>query len=321
MFIYIILFLVVFGASFGILKIMIPKLKKANIVGKDMHKPDLPEVPEMGGMGVVVAFSFGVVLAMGIEVFFDDLIPVNIVSLFAVLATVLMISLVGILDDLLDISQKLKAVMPVFAALPLVAIKEGHSILTIPFLGRIDFGLFYPLVLVPVGITGAANAVNMLAGFNGLEVGMGAVAIASLAIISLCIRSMTAFVILMVALACLLAALYYNWYPAKLLIGDVGTLSIGAIIASSVIVGNFETAGIIIIIPYFVDFVIKLPNRLPKSFGKYNNGNLYCPNPRPVGLCQLIMKLTGGIKEKNLVLTLMGIEAAFGAFAILLYVR
>ena len=321
MFIYIILFLVVFGASFGILKIMIPKLKKANIVGKDMHKPNLPEVPEMGGMGVVVAFSFGVVLAMGIEVFFDDLIPVNIVSLFAVLATVLMISLVGILDDLLDISQKLKAVMPAFAALPLVAIKEGHSILTIPFLGRIDFGLFYPLVLVPVGITGAANAVNMLAGFNGLEVGMGAVAIASLAIISLYIRSMTAFVILMVALACLLAALYYNWYPAKLLIGDVGTLSIGAIIASSVIVGNFETAGIIIIIPYFVDFVIKLPNRLPKSFGKYNNGKLYCPNPRPVGLCQLIMKLTGGIKEKNLVLTLMGIEAAFGAFAILLYVR
>ena len=72
MFIYIILFLVVFGASFGILKIMIPKLKKANIVGKDMHKPNLPEVPEMGGMGVVVAFSFGVVLAMGIEVFFDD---------------------------------------------------------------------------------------------------------------------------------------------------------------------------------------------------------------------------------------------------------
>jgi len=108
-----------------------------------------------------------------------------------------------------------------------------------------------------------------------------------------------------------------------MLIGDVGTLSIGAIIASSVIVGDFETAGVIIIIPYFVDFVIKAINGFPSKgwWGINNNGKLYCPNPRPVGLCQLIMKLTGGIKEKNLVLTLMGIEAAFGAFAILLYVR
>ena len=79
--VYIILFVAVFGACLGILKVMIPKLKKANIVGKDMHKPGLPEVPEMGGLGIVVAFSFGVVLAVGIEIFFDDLIPVNIVSL------------------------------------------------------------------------------------------------------------------------------------------------------------------------------------------------------------------------------------------------
>jgi len=190
----------------------------------------------------------------------------------------------------------------------------------IPFVGMIDFGIFYPLALVPLGITGAANAVNMLAGFNGLEVGMGAVAVGSLAIIAYIIGQTSALIILVAALGALLATLHYNWYPAKILVGDVGTLSIGAVIASAVIIGNYETAGAIIIIPYVIDFLIKAKNHFPYSFGIYREGKLYCPDDGPVGLGQLIMKVCGGISERNLVLVLMSIEAVFGVIAILVYI-
>ena len=47
---------------------------------------------------------------------------------------------------------------------------------------------------------------------------------------------------------------------------------------------------------------------------------MYCPEDGPVGLGQLIMKLLGGISERNLVLLMMGIEAVFGVVAILLYI-
>jgi len=47
---------------------------------------------------------------------------------------------------------------------------------------------------------------------------------------------------------------------------------------------------------------------------------LYCPESGPVGLGQLIMKMCGGISERNLVLMLMGIETIFGVVAILLYI-
>ena len=72
---------------------------------------------------------------------------------------------------------------------------------------------------------------------------------------------------------------------------------------------------------YFLDFLIKAINRLPSKgwWGIYNNGKLYCPESGPVGLGQLIMKITGGISERNLVLTLMGIEAFFGIIAILIF--
>jgi len=145
----------------------------------------------------------------------------------------------------------------------------------------------------------------------------------SLAVIAYSIGAATSFLILVAALGALIAFLYYNWYPAKILIGDVGTLSIGAIIASTVIIGNFEAAGAIIIIPYFLDFLIKAANRFPSTgwWGEYHDGKLYCPNPRPVSLCQWVMKLSGGISERSLVLTLIGIEAVFGVLAIAMYGR
>ena len=315
------IFIVSFAVSFVGFPIIIPRLKKAGIVGKNMNSEKQEEIPEMGGLVIAAGFGAGIIFAIGLRTFFDVFLSVSLTSILAVLSTVLIVVIIGVFDDLISIRQWIKAIMPVFAALPLMAIKEGYSMMRIPFLGMmIDFGIFYPMVLVPLGITGAANALNMLAGFNGLEVGMGIVAIGSLAIIAYLIGQATALIILMAALGALLATLYYNWYPAKVLVGDVGTLSIGAVIASAVMVGKYETAGVIIIIPYVVDFLIKAKSRFPYSFGVCREGKLYCPDSGPVGLAQLIMKVCGGISERNLVLVLMGIEAVFGVVAILLYI-
>jgi UDP-N-acetylglucosamine--dolichyl-phosphate N-acetylglucosaminephosphotransferase len=314
------IFIVSFIASFAGFPIIIPRLKRAGIVGRNMNSEKQEEIAEMGGLVIAASFGAGMVFAIFLRTFFDLFLSVSLTSILAVLSTVLIVVIIGVFDDLISIRQWIKAIIPVFAALPLMALKEGYSMMRIPFVGMIDFGIFYPLVLVPLGITGAANAVNMLAGFNGLEVGMGVVAVGALAVIAYLIGQTTALIILLAALGALIAALYYNWYPAKVLVGDVGTLTIGAVIASAVIIGNYETAGAIIIIPYVVDFLIKAKNRFPYSFGIYREGKLYCPDGGAVGLAQLIMKVCGGISERNLVLVLMGIEAVFGVIAILLYI-
>ena len=317
-----IIFIVSFAVSFVGFPIIIPRLKRAGIVGKNMNSESKEEIPEMGGLMIAAGFGAGIVFAVFLRTFFDLFLSVSLTPILAALSTILIVVIIGVFDDLISIRQKFKAFLPVFAALPLMAIKEGYSMIRIPFLGIVNFGIFYPLLLVPLGITGAANAVNMLAGFNGLEVGMGVVAVGSLAIIAYLIGQTTALIILMAALGALIATLYYNWYPAKILVGDVGTLSIGAVIACAVIIGNYETAGVIIVIPFVVDFLIKAKNHFPGKnwWGVYKDGKLYCPDSGPVGLCQLIMKLCGGISERNLVLVLIGIEAVFGVIAILFYI-
>jgi len=302
--------------------IIIPPLKRLGIVGKNMNSETKEEITEMGGLIIAVGFIAGIIMVIALRTFFDIFLSVGLVSIFAALSTILIMVIVGVFDDLITIRQGIKTLIPVFSALPLIAIKEGYTVMNIPFLGLFDFGIFYSLILVPLGITGAANAVNMLAGFNGLEAGMGIVAVGSLAIIAFLMGQTTSLIILIALLGALLATLYYNWYPAKILIGDVGTLCIGAAIATSVIIGNFEAAGIIIMIPYFVDLLIKAKNHFPSKnwWGIYKDGKLYCPDSGPVGLCQLIMRMFGGISERNLVLVLMGVEAIFGAAAILIYV-
>jgi UDP-N-acetylglucosamine--dolichyl-phosphate N-acetylglucosaminephosphotransferase len=249
---------------------------------------------------------------------------VNMLFLLAVIATVLMLSLIGVVDDLLDMRQWVKALLPLLAAVPLMAVRAGHSTVWIPFVGRVNFWIYYPLVLVPLGVTGAANAVNMLAGFNGLEVGMGVVAMGSLSMIAWQTGQATALLLLVCGLGALLGMLYFNWYPARIFIGDVGTLSIGAILASACIIGNFEVAGVIVIVPYAADFLFKAAHGFPSKgwWGELGqDGKLHCPGHSPVSLCQLIMKLTGGIHERTLVLILMGIEVIFGLIAIALYAR
>lgn len=316
----VIILLISFLASFVLFPAMIIRLKKAGIVGKNMNSKTKEEVAEMGGLVIVAGFGAGMFTVIAVKTFFNIFPSVDLISILVALSTILIVVLIGIFDDLVSMPQQVKAFMPLLAALPLIVIKEGSTFIRLPFWGNVNFGLLYTLIIMPLEVTIAANAVNMLAGFNGLEVGMGIIAVGSLAIIAYLLGKITVLVILLAALGSLLAALYFNWFPAKILVGDVGTLSIGAIIAAAVIMGNFEIAGVILLVPYVIDFLIKAKNRFPYSFGVYRGGKLYCPGGGPVGLGQLIMKVCGGISERNLVLLLMVIEAACGVMAILLYV-
>jgi UDP-N-acetylglucosamine--dolichyl-phosphate N-acetylglucosaminephosphotransferase len=315
------IFLASFAATFICTPWIIPKLERANFTGKDMNKQDKRKIPNIGGFAIIFGFSAGVLLAIGLFTYLGTFAGhFNPALILAAFSTILLMAIIGVFDDLFSMHQAVKATLPLFAALPLVAVNAGVTSMNVPFIGFVDIGVLYALVLIPIGITGASNVTNMLAGFNGLEAGMGSVACLSLGIVAFLTGKTESAVLLFSMLGALLAFLYYNWYPAKIFMGDAGTLGIGAVIASAVIVGNYEMAGVIVILPYTFDFFIKAVNGFPSSnwWGEYAKGKLVCRG-KPVGLCQKIMKVTGGISEKGLVLTLISIEAVFGILALMLF--
>jgi UDP-N-acetylglucosamine--dolichyl-phosphate N-acetylglucosaminephosphotransferase len=309
-----------FMVTFFFTKILVPRLKRFDITGRDVNKPGRPEVAEMGGIGIVAGFTAGILLAIFFNTFLD--FEFNLIHVLAALITIHSLAFIGIVDDLLDVPQYAKAFFPLFAAIPLVALSAaGSTSMTFPFIGSVDLGIFYVIVLVPIGIAVASNLTNMLAGFNGLEAGMGSVMFAVMSIIAIAHGSPEMAILFVPMLGALVAFLFFNWYPAKVFPGDVGNLTIGAVLASGVIIGNMETAGAILMVPYVVDFFIKAYKKFPSSnwWGVCRMGKLYPLEGRIRGFAQLVMKIFRGISEVNLVLFFVGIEIIIGVIVLALY--
>jgi UDP-N-acetylglucosamine--dolichyl-phosphate N-acetylglucosaminephosphotransferase len=320
--VYLVVLAFSFTVTFGFLKVLIPRLKAAGIIGKDVNKPDKPEVAEMGGIAIIAGFTASIMLVIMLDTFFG--FEINLIHLLAGLIVVHSIAFIGIVDDLINIPQYVKAVLPIFAAVPLIALRAaGSTTMAVPFIGELDFGLFYLLVLVPIGIAVASNLTNMLAGYNGLEAGMGIIIFSVASIIAYHSNATVSFFLFLSFLGALIAFFLFNRYPAKVFPGDVGALSIGATLATGVIIGNMESVGALLLLPYVVDFFIKLANKLPSKewWGEYKGGKLYPVGGKVRGFCQLVMKLTNGISEQNLVLVFFAIEALVGIIVLLLFLH
>ncbi len=311
-------FLTAFIVTLIITPLIIKKEIDAGIIGKDMHKPIKRKIANMGGLSVAIGVTTAIILAIGLKTFFHTSIDLTIIM--AGLITILLINFMGIFDDLFEIRQVVKALLPLFAAIPLIAISVGTTVMTFPIIGSVDFGIIYLIALVPLGLAVASNLTNMLAGFNGNEVGMGIVIFLTTSYIALMNNEIEALFISLAMVGALIAFLKFNWYPADAFPGDVLNLMIGGALAVVVIIGNFESIGFVLMIPYILDWIIKAYNKFPKSFAVYNpkDKKLYTPKGKIRGLADLILKVSGGMKETHLTLTLIGIEIIFALIAILI---
>ncbi len=289
-----------FFFSYLTVKLIIPRLIKVGITGQDLSKPNKPKIAEMGGIGIVIGFSIGVLLAIFFNTFLD--FNFNLIFVLSALISIFILAFIGLVDDLLDIPQIIKAFLPLLAAIPLIAVKAaGSTIMYVPLIGVADFGVFYLFILIPIGITVSSNLTNMFAGFNGMEAGLGIVIVLTLAIVALHTKSVEAFILYISLFGALFGFLIHNKYPSKIFPGDIGTLIIGATIAVGAIIGNFESIAALLMCLYVIDFFIKLINKFPKTPGIIRNGKLYAPENRIRGLVHVPMIILNGINEQKLV--------------------
>lgn len=285
------------------LKWAIPRLKEEKIVGKDVNKPDKPEVAEMGGVGVLI----GVIVALSITSAIISIVNGFDIRIIVFMHSIMLLGLIGIIDDLLSLSKWVKFILPVIGAIPFIIYSSLiDTYITIPFIGNIDLGLLYVMFLLPIMYTGAANLTNILAGFNGLEYGLAVVNYLFLIFIAILFQKDFILLISSTMLASSLAFLIFNKYPSKVFPGDTGTLIIGGSIITMLVLDNFESLVIPIFIIYGLDGVIKILNGLPSTgwWGVYKDGKLYVEKP-PISLAQTIMYLFKGISEKDLVKVLI----------------
>ncbi|MFA5930725.1 MAG: glycosyltransferase 4 family protein [archaeon] len=318
-----------FIALVTILLIMPPFIKRMHdqgFSGKDMNKFNKPQVAELGGVVVFLGFSLGIFGAIFIATYLK-LFTIELSLLLAGFCTIAMICFIGFIDDIIGwkrgIRQWQHALFPILAALPLMAIAAGQTTMNLPFLGTIDFGIYYALIIIPIGITGASNAFNMLAGFNGLEAGQGIILTTTLTIVALLSGQTTAAILGLTMIGALIAFLKFNWFPAKIFGGDSLTLMVGANLAIMSIIGNMETIGVLIFGLFFIEFFIKAKHKFQSEcFGIPNKKGELSANPKGGSLTQIIMKLGNGkLTEDKVTLTIIGIQVLICISALAFYLK
>jgi len=308
---------------------------KTGITGIDVQKKDKPTIAEMGAPPVIIGFLIGIFFIIGVITFIYG--NGSLIDFFAVISTMLIVTFIGIIDDLSTLikervtykgnkikkrkglRQYQKAILPLLGAIPLMAINAGVSTMSLPLIGQVNFGIIYPLVLIPIGLVGAASGFNLLAGMNGLESGLGIITCTALGIFTYIQGEMIASYLALTFAGALLGFWVYNKYPAKILPGDSLTYLIGAMIASIAIVGNVEKFAIIIFIPWFIELVLKLRVKFQaESFGiLQKDGTLKAPYKKIYSLTHVAMKL-GRFTEKQVVLILYLIGITFSTLAFLI---
>jgi len=288
-----------FFCTFLVMPFWIKKAKQLGLTGKDVHKTDSKEVAEGGGVGVLLGFTIGVLLYIAINTFYIG--NSNFVApMFALLCVLFIASIVGIVDDLTGwkkgLSKRVRIAIMIFAAIPLMVINAGISTIM-----GIQFGLLYPLLIIPIGIVGATTVYNFLGGYNGLEAGQGIILLSGLAIVTYLTGNAWLSVVALCMVASLIAFYFFNMNPAKIFPGNITTYSIGALIGAIAILGNIEKIALFFFIPYILEAILKIRGKLVKeSFGKPNeDGSLDMRYEKIYGLEHLAIKILKKIKPSG----------------------
>ena len=312
-----------FIVTFLLLPYVIKYLRKINIIVRDVHKRPVNHIPISGGLAVMVGLFLGLMCYIFLETFIYQTNG-SLVFLLAAMSSILIITLVGFVDDLLvrfnkkqnmyiGLKQWQKPFLVIPAAVPFMAVNSGITQVYIPFIGTTDLGLLYPLIIIPIAVIGAANMVNLLAGLNGLESGLGIVYTGMLGAFAYVHGSMLAAAIAFITFGALVAFFIFNKVPAKILPGDSLTYLLGAVLASVAILGNMEKAALIISIPFFIEFFLKLRGKFKKqTIGYIKDGKIHSQYKEIYSMPHIFMR-TGKFTEKQITLLIIFIELIFAS--------
>lgn len=226
--------------------VITPFIKKIAIYIGAMDIPDKRKIhnkpiPRLGGLGVFAGLLLGYMIYGN----HNETMSCILIAGFVIVIT-------GIIDDIKPISAKNKFIGQLISAC-IIVFYGNLLIKNVTFFGfDIAFGyLAYPLTIF--FILGCINCINLIDGLDGLSSGISAIYFLTIGIITVSKGYLgLEFILCFTMLGCCLGFLFHNFHPAKIFIGDSGSMLLGLIISVVALLG-FKTATLSsLIIPLLV---------------------------------------------------------------------
>ena len=193
-------------------------------------------MPRLGGVAIFAGVLAGALLFLPLDGRFG-----------AILAGAAVITVVGAVDDIFELSAPVKLGGQIAAAL--IPVLEGVRVqsFTLPFVHRVELGdLGIPLTVL--GIVLIMNVVNFSDGVDGLAAGVCAIASAAFVVIAFDLERANAGVLSAIIAGAALGFLVHNFHPATVFMGDCGSNLLGLLLACVAVEGTLKTQSLIALV-------------------------------------------------------------------------
>ncbi|NLO34411.1 MAG: undecaprenyl/decaprenyl-phosphate alpha-N-acetylglucosaminyl 1-phosphate transferase, partial [Candidatus Hydrogenedentes bacterium] len=310
------LYLLVALGSFMIVWILVPLFRKLALYLEVVDAPTSARkihsraIPYLGGLPFFLAF---LAVIIGLDIFAPryaalEFYPMALAGFFIVL--------LGIYDDVCDLSSKIKLPLELLLCGALYYFGFGSTIIMRPLGGSLYIGGF-AIIITALWIAGVMNAVNFTDGLDGLAAGL--VCIGSLSLFAIAFQGNRVFsCILMAFLAgSTIAFLCYNIHPASVFMGDAGALFLGFIFGASTLLEQQKGVAVIALtIPMIVLTIPILDTVLSflRRIGRASQGGFFEPDRNHLHHRLLALGLT----QRQAVLALYLLSAFMGVLAFFL---
>ncbi|RED57652.1 UDP-GlcNAc:undecaprenyl-phosphate GlcNAc-1-phosphate transferase [Cohnella lupini] len=307
-----------FIVATGLALVLTPLVKKLAIRIGAIDVPNQRKVhtrimPRLGGVAIYAAFTAGLLLILpfvpeGTLSAYDR----NLISAMLVGGT--LIVLLGALDDKFDLSAKLKLLVQIGAACIVVfGFDIKINLLNIPFGSAMQpLGEWLSIPLTIFWIVGVTNAINLIDGLDGLAAGVSGIAVATILVMGIIMGNTTVILLSAVLLGGIIGFLFFNFHPAKIFMGDSGSLFLGFALAMLSMLGfkqitivSFVTPLLIIGVPLSDTFFAIVRRWVQKK-------PIFAPDKGHLHHC--LQQL--GFSHRKTVLIIYGIATFFGTCAI-----
>ena len=260
-------------------------------------------IPRLGGLGIFLGFTVAVLLTQPVD---------GQVAGLLIGGTIVVLG--GIVDDTRGLSPRVKLVVQLAGAIVVVLFGTRVEAISQPFVGVLPLGYLAVPVTV-LWIIGVTNAINLIDGLDGLAAGTAIIAAITMAVVAgLEGRMLNAGFALILA-AAVLGFLPYNFSPAKIFMGDTGSMFLGFTLATLAVQGLTKGATFISIVIPVVILGIPIFDTLFAIVRR-------CKNHRPIfeadkgHLHHRLLNL--GLSHRQTVLSIYGIDVFLGLSAIVL---
>ena len=242
-----------FLAALAVTFILTPAVKNFAVQIGAVDKPDARKVhhglvPRLGGLAIYAGFMVSVILTVGFTY-----------EMTGIMIGATCLVFVGIADDIVSLPAKVKLLGQILSAAVLVIFFDVNiDWIDLPYVGIIEFPLFISIPLTIFWIIGFINTVNLIDGLDGLAAGIATIASIAIALLAFQMGQWVSAAAMVAMTGACLGFLQYNFNPAKIFMGDTGSMFLGYVIAAVSVMGSMKTAAAAVLIVPLVALAVPI---------------------------------------------------------------